>query len=305
MDKSKKAEVAAIVVTFNRNDLLHRLIESLNGQTHPVSQIIIVDNANNHDTASMVKDFPRVYYLPMADNLGPAGGFAEGIKAGYETGAQWMWLFNDDAIPKASALETCLRTASMNGQRHRLGAVVPLTGSQARVEYGSLWRGNPKPIVRQPSSEPWEVDLAIFNGFLLNAEAVQVVGYPKSVYFMQFEEYEYCLRMKRAGFKILVEPAAWVDHFFAGSTNSSAPWRGYYQTRNHLAMALDHRSLGEILGWSARQVKFGAATLLYADLKRERFRLRLLGAWHGIRGTIGKTIDPVDYAQSHANRTQT
>ena len=56
--------------------------------------------------------------------------------------------------------------------------------------------------------------------------------------------------------------------------------------------ALDHRSPLEVAGWLYRQVKFIAAAASSLDRKAERIGLRLLGAWHGMRGLSGRTIDP-------------
>jgi hypothetical protein len=57
-------------------------------------------------------------------------------------------------------------------------------------------------------------------------------------------------------------------------------------------MAIDHRSPLEVAGWLYRQVKFIVAAAISLDRKGERIGLRLLGAWHGMRGRSGRTIEP-------------
>jgi GT2 family glycosyltransferase len=131
------------------------------------------------------------------------------------------------------------------------------------------------------------------NGALVSREVLARVGYPRSDYFMMFEEWEFCLRVRNAGFRVLLLPMITIHDQKVGSAGTSPPWRGYYQTRNHLAMALKRRSAGELFWWAHRQVKFVVAAMMHLDSKRERTRLRLLGAWHALRERMGRTIDPV------------
>ena len=107
--------------------------------------------------------------------------------------------------------------------------------------------------------------------------------------FLMFEEWDYCLRIHKARFNIVTVLDVATSHLFAGSTGNSSPWRGYYQTRNHLAMVLERRSMRELFWWGFRQVKFSVGVLLYLDSKRERLRFRALGAWPGFRGRLGRT----------------
>jgi hypothetical protein len=77
-----------------------------------------------------------------------------------------------------------------------------------------------------------------------------------------------------------------------GSAGQSQPWRGYYQTRNQLAMALEHRSPREVGWWAVRLAKLCAGAVRLDDRPAERIRLRALGAWHGLRGIDGRVVDP-------------
>ena len=171
------------------------------------------------------------------------------------------------------------------------------------LQIGSVWHNGREVKLFPPPSETREVDLATFNGLLINRDAITAVGYPRADYFMQWWEHEYSLRLRRAGFKIWVQPEILVTHYFTGLVGWSLPWRGYYQTRNQLAMALDDRSAAEVFWWAIRQLKLIAGALLYSDMKFERIRLRALGALHRLFGKMGKTIDPAEYAMSKHMRS--
>jgi GT2 family glycosyltransferase len=106
------------------------------------------------------------------------------------------------------------------------------------------------------------------------------------------EDLEYCLRARRAGWNVHVVPRPLVTAHALGSVGNAPPWRGYYQTRNQLAMTLEHRSIRELWWWCVRNAKFCAGAFRSGDQPVERLRLRALGAWHGARGVSGRTIAP-------------
>jgi GT2 family glycosyltransferase len=291
--------VAVVIVTFNRREILRELLSGVGHQTQPVNEIIVVDNASGDGTGAMVREhFPQVTYVLSEVNIGAAGGFSLGVQLAYEHGHGWVWLFNDDNRVEPTTLKRLLASATRLGD----GVITcPKIHAITHFCHGVLWRGRPIPLRNRDSAEPLAteplaVDMVTFNGALLPRSVIDAIGFPRADYFMMFEEWEYCLRAKAAGFKTVVLSDVCTTHLHA-SKGLAPPWQGYYQTRNHLAMALEHRSPRELFWWTVRQVKFAAAATLYLDYKWRRIGLRLLGAWHGIRGKTGMTIDPTEYLQ--------
>ena len=123
--------VYAVVVTFNRKELLIECLESLFRQTRALDGLILVDNASDDGTPEMllsrglIPELPPVdskeiwevlhhpadfsgspiHYLRMPGNEGGAGGFHEGIKKACAKGADWLWLMDDDVEPDVACLE--------------------------------------------------------------------------------------------------------------------------------------------------------------------------------------------------------
>ena len=108
---------ALVIVTFKRQELLSNLLNSITQLTQAPWRIIVVDNENSSETASLVSEFSetvkttwgkttddpdahggtnRVCYVPMEQNTGGSGGFSEGVRVGYELGAEWFWVMDDD-----------------------------------------------------------------------------------------------------------------------------------------------------------------------------------------------------------------
>jgi len=135
----KKETICAVVVTYNRKELLLECLESLLKQTYPLDAIYIIDNASTDSTPEILKEkgyikeilIPtnepieneniihmlsegnqnkevKVYCVRMHENTGGAGGFHEGVKRGYEREYNWLWLMDDDVCPDQKALEALM-----------------------------------------------------------------------------------------------------------------------------------------------------------------------------------------------------
>ena len=106
--------VIAIIVTYNRKQLLEECLEAVLKQTVPVYKIILIDNASTDGTEMLFKngeryDLPQIEYHKMSENLGGSGGFYEGIKLCREDTYSWAWIMDDDTIPNADCLEKLLK----------------------------------------------------------------------------------------------------------------------------------------------------------------------------------------------------
>src|SRR5690242_3499247 len=90
--------VVALVVTWNRRELLVEALQAVVGQTRPPDRVIVVDNASTDGTSDRVRaEFADVELLRTSRNLGGAGGFALGMRHALETrSCDALWLLDDD-----------------------------------------------------------------------------------------------------------------------------------------------------------------------------------------------------------------
>jgi GT2 family glycosyltransferase/2-polyprenyl-3-methyl-5-hydroxy-6-metoxy-1,4-benzoquinol methylase len=286
--------VAAAIITYNRGNVLRQSLSALLNQTRPLDEIIVIDNASSDGTPEIVaEEFPSVRLVRMQENTGAAGGFAAGIREAVERGYEWVWVFNDDDIPESHALETMLD--AVGGLPDRTGIVgCARRSSDGNCHaLGARWEHRHIPVERiDTSGPPLPLDIVTLSGTLVSAEAVRDSGLPRDNYFMMIEDLEYCLRVRRSGWQVYVVPQPLTTSLNMGSEGSSPPWRGYYQTRNQLAMSLQRRSAQELFWWLVRTTKFCCGALRSGDQPVERTRLRALGTWHALRGVSGRTVLP-------------
>ena len=122
MPSANTSTVAAIVVTYNRLEKLKNVLASLEAQTRLPEHLVIVNNASTDDTAAYLaeyerdftlKDKVRITIVTLTENAGGAGGFSAGMRKGYELGADFVWIFDDDATRSPPLWRSCSKAMTM------------------------------------------------------------------------------------------------------------------------------------------------------------------------------------------------
>lgn len=269
-DVSGDVRVAAVVVTYNRKELLMECLEALMKQTRPLQAIYIIDNASTDGTPELLHQEGytpspeggkltlktpenqeiRVTHIRLPENTGGAGGFHEGVKRAYQDGYDWIWLMDDDAEPLPDSLEKLLVYAS--------DGVVALANLKVSPDGNPQFRHRGffdfegfgdmvQPVSPDDLKEDCvEIDHASFVGLLVNLKAVEYVGFPRADFFLHFDDVEYSLRLRRKG-DILLIPGSPILHKDGAMVNSGSRrilgkdvpmvpydrlWLRYYGVRN-------------------------------------------------------------------------
>src|SRR5918998_5992428 len=107
------SEVTAVVVTYNRKEMLVECLEALARQTVPPTRVVLVDNASADGTREHVEAAAPlpVDYLRVTRNGGGAEGFHYGVRAALERPCEWLWLMDDDCEPPPDCLASLLAAA--------------------------------------------------------------------------------------------------------------------------------------------------------------------------------------------------
>lgn len=244
--------VVAVVVAYDRRDLLAQTLDALADQTRPVDHVVVVDNASPDDSASLASSHrlaPEV--LRLSRNTGGAGGFAAGIaRAVVHSGAQLVWIMDDDTIPSPEALAELLLA------RRRYPGRPALLASRA------VWVDGREHPMNTPRRRPGvsrahrrkaaragavPVRTASFVSLLIDAAAVRQDGLPVAEYFIWNDDFEYSARLLRRRVGLYV-PASVVEHRTKvfGGTDIDPGERFYYEVRNKAWMFRHGRAFGPI-----------------------------------------------------------
>jgi len=279
--------VAAVVVTFNRLEKLNTVIASIEAQTTPVAQLIVVDNASTDGTgawlASLETSVP-LEVVSMSVNSGGAGGFAEGMLRGYQSGADHVWIMDDDCYPQPGALEALV--SGFDAAVAELGPDVPFACSVVEFTDGNICEmNNPVPTwdwgrLLVKGQRNVMVTACSFVSVLVPRWAIARYGLPYRDYFIWFDDREYTLRLTRVCPGVQVLDSV-VIHDMGDNrgvnfamVDAKSLWKFAYGVRNEASYQLHHRGLLYYLEFGAR---------LFVSLHRGRvplrLRSRLLGRW--------------------------
>ena len=233
--------IVAVVVTYNRIELLKRTVRCLQ-QNKPVSSIVVVNNGSTDATAEWLKTQPGLIVISQA-NVGGSGGFYTGMQYAYQAGADWIWCMDDDVFPRADCLERLLQHAG----REDIGILAPRRLQEGKLfthefqgynltnPFASMYTGK---LAKQTVTGPVEIQGAAFEGPFIRREVVGKIGYPNKDLFIFCDDTDYCLRTVQAGFRILYVPDALMDKekFFSNDSwserSKKKKWKRFYQVRN-------------------------------------------------------------------------
>ena len=193
--------VTAVVVTYNRKQLLKECISGLLGQnTQAQLEILIIDNASNDGTRDYIDDLVdgnTVRYINTGNNLGGAGGFEYGIRAAVKDNCDYIWIMDDDTIPSETALEELVNAAKEL-------APFGFLSSKALWTDGSICTMNVqrKDIARKLPLSAFDkriipVQYATFVSLFFTKEIVLEAGAPIGEFFIWGDDWEYTRRLSK------------------------------------------------------------------------------------------------------------
>ncbi|WP_067718276.1 galactofuranosyltransferase GlfT1 [Nocardia yamanashiensis] len=195
------ARIVAIVVTHKRRELLAESLKVLATQTRQIDHLIVVDNGNEAEVGELVKQQPiESTYLGSEHNLGGAGGFALGMLHALTMGADWVWLADDDGRPDGPEVLATLFDCAKKYELVEVSPVVADIDDPDRLAFplrrGVVWRR----LRSELGDEDFLPGIAsLFNGALISAEAVDVIGVPDLRLFVRGDEVEVHRRLVRSG----------------------------------------------------------------------------------------------------------
>ncbi|WP_284249269.1 glycosyltransferase [Litorihabitans aurantiacus] len=255
------AQVCAVVVAWNRRDLLVEVLDALRGQTLRPTRVVVVDNASDDDSAQVAASYPEVDLVRLTRNTGGAGGFAAGLAhalAGASGESDWVWLMDDDTVPTATALAELVRVAQAAG--------ADVAGSRV------IWTDGREHPMNTPRENPFataerrraaraagglDVRSTSFVSMLARTAVVRRHGLPVADYFIWNDDFEYSTRLIRGGTGVHVPSSVVVHKTKAlGATDVDPGARFFHEVRNKVWLFTRSRSLAP-----REKLVYGASTL--------------------------------------------
>jgi len=239
--------IVAVLLNYNNAGYTRVAVDAVLGQEPPPAETIVVDNGSSAGARDEIADVlpPGVTLLQLADNRGVPGGLEPGLSHALADGATSVLIVLNDTQLEAGALR---RLSDRLAGDPRLGAVAPLQvrfdDPETVVTSGSrlhraTWlvsardAGRPRADVQR--EQPVEPDYLDFTCLLVRASVLREVGLPRPDFRFYWDDTEWGVRVRRAGWRLAVDPQAVVRHRVSGTLSASkGSTATYYQYRNRL-----------------------------------------------------------------------
>lgn len=303
---STSVDISVVILSWNDQNYMEECLQSLMHSTKSRTlEIIVVDNASTDGTPDIVAaKFPSVKLIRNRENL----GFPKGNNIGMQASrGKYVFLLNSDV----KVLDGCMDALADYLDVHPdIGMIGPrilnrdMTHQSSCRRYPTLWNNfcmmsglssafkesrffSGEHMFYFKGDRLMDVDVLVGCFWAVRREALDEFGMLDEGFFMYAEDLDWCLRCKKAGWRVVFYPDAESIHYRGGSSAKKDPvWLALTQQRSVLRYWKKHHGVLGVLGMSclifaSKLVRCGAALLNYLrPSKREdsRVRLRVAGA---------------------------
>ncbi|MGH3332990.1 MAG: glycosyltransferase family 2 protein [Nocardioidaceae bacterium] len=237
--------IVAVVVTWNRRDLLRESLAAIEQQTVSPVRTVVVDNASTDGTAEMLgSEYSHLEVVRLEQNTGGAGGFAVGMERALTFEPDLVWLLDDDTVPTPSAAEELASAWSSYGEGQ--GPRPSVLASRV------VWTDGRDHPMNTPRTKPGAsaeelaaaarvgctpVRSASFVSIMCDADVVGERGLPIADYFLWNDDFEYSTRLIRDRVGLYCPDSVVVHKTKTfGSTDADPGERFFYEVRNKVWM---------------------------------------------------------------------
>lgn len=297
-------EVCAVIVTYNRKELLLRNIKAILNQSIP-ADILIYDNASTDGTDALIAEQnydERVIYHQAKENTGGAGGFSHGTMEAYRRGYQYIWLMDDDGYPLNDRTLQILKEhaeKSSNGSRkaifNSLVVCDPIEeGGEDTLSFTLFYERNIKQILDKMKENEIIGEISSFNSTFFHRELVAEIGTINADFFIYGDDTDYLIRAERAGYQLITVVDSRYYH-----PDSQMGYRRvlgkivamremtlrntYYYARNYMYIVKTYQGKNKAI---LHAVKVMLKTLHFKENKRKKLQITLKALKDGYYGVF-------------------
>lgn len=293
-DVDRRPLVAAVVVTWNGGATTLACVDSLRASTGVRLLILVVDNASRADERQLLLDrlsnVDGVELLLLERNGHFAGGVNAGARRALERGAKHLLFLNNDTTLAPDCVRLLVEAAEADPGAGLVGpALLDLPPPHRPLSLGerySPWSlAVPRTLLKVRSSgdgTPYRVGGIMGSAILVTRECFERVGPYREDLLVYYEEVDYCLRARAAGYRPLLVPRAVVLHDgMRGFTAGLQPYAAHLKCRNQLLLLAEH---GSLLDWLAFTPVFLGLVVASSAIYLARGRRDVVRAmWRGVR----------------------
>jgi len=243
--------VHIVILNWNNSPDTADCLRSLEQSTCCGAVQVVVDNGSTDGSIAEISgQFPDARILKLPENRGFAGGVNAAAQQAVREGAEYIFLLNNDASVRPDTIAQLVSCAEDNLKTGIIGAkilraddpgLVESEGVRIRLRTGRISQIGFGKRDSEGLTRPVDRDAVHGAAMLVRTKLYEEIGPMAEEFFCYFEEIDYCLRAREAGWRVIHCPAAKVLH--KGASTFGGTWsakRIYYAARNHLLLVARH-----------------------------------------------------------------
>ncbi|MGX3096677.1 glycosyltransferase family 2 protein [Ursidibacter sp. B-7004-1] len=292
--------ICAVVVTYNRKELLLKCLNALQNQTYPLDHIVVVNNASSDGTIDFLnengwRDNDHFTIIDLPENQGGAGGFYVGIEFACQHNFDYIWLMDDDGLPEKNSLSALI--PYINTDVYIGPLVLNIHNSDEltftlRLPKSSTILSTIDDVNKNTINNIIPDIVMPFNGILFSRKMVSKIGLPKKEYFIWGDDMEYTWRARKEGYKIFTVVESIFFHpkeltlgtpmFFnlMNFNDTDSKLKLYCMSRNNFRNLVDYKGSGIAILFVIKLCWF----FLFTKPNLSKLKVGLKGIWHGLKG---------------------
>jgi hypothetical protein len=236
-----------VVLNWNLLEVTKDCILSLRNLSYPVFRILIVDNGSTDNSVEELKTLEDVTLLVNEKNVGFAAGNNRGIEYALRKGADYVLILNNDVVVAPDMLSKLVSVAQSDSNVGVVGPVIYYSDAPKEVWFAGMRFRDRLYVVRRglhlerPLDPVERVDFISGCGMLVKREVWEQVGLFDERFFMYYEDLDFALRVKKAGYSLVCSTETKMWHMLSASTGGhESPLKQYYQVKSMLLFCKKH-----------------------------------------------------------------
>lgn len=244
------AKVTIIILNWNGKEDTIECVESVKNITYPNYEILIVDNGSTDGSQELFRQkYPDITLIENPHNLGFAEGNNIGMSYALKRGTDYTLLLNNDTTVDKHFLDELINHADMNKKVGILGPKIYFYYEPTKICFLganiNFWTGRisvigNNQIDKGQFEDIKEVDYVEGCAILVRKEVIEEINLLDAKYFCFFEETDWCVRAKKAGYSVIFVPKAKIWHKIGSTARKIEGFNLYYMTRNRFLFMKKH-----------------------------------------------------------------
>lgn len=239
--------VSIITVNYRQNKVTLDFLRSIFSITYPIFEVIVVDNGSLYYPSDLTEQFPQIKLIVSNENKGFAGGNNLAV---HEAKGDFLLFINNDTEVEAGFLEPLVERAIKNPEAGMISPKIIFHHDKKTLQYAGYTPLNPI-TMRNRTIGYGQSDKGQFNipqktafphgaAMLVPRKVISTAGLMDESFFLYYEEFDWAMRIKKAGFQIWYEPRSVIYHKESLSTGKNSPLKTYYLNRNRIRLLKAH-----------------------------------------------------------------